>query len=318
MIKHFAFTSFLALSISFGNASATSYSDFYFFGDSLTDVGNNSCQTNRDANSGQCMTWANDLYTAAFHTNIKPSNQGGTDYAVSGSVSNDALNQVNQYLSTHQNQADPNAYYFMLTGGNDVMNLALNASADVKAKIDHLEPFQALGNIASTIGRFNYNLEGQDGSAGIITHEISAIKALENAGAKHIMVIDLPNISIAPTVQNASNAIIASCQKSILVPSHDKPICLSIGQSIDEMGEIFIRDYNDVLTRNVRNLLDPTIVKTFSMFDLTQNMIKNNVLNPNGVCSQNAQDCGKYLFYNGVHPSAAAHLIMANKIAQAL
>ncbi len=292
---------------------ATPYSEFYFFGDSLSDVGNNGCETNKDANTGECMTWATDLHFYAFNAYAKPSSAGGTDYAVGGATTIDTLNQVNQYLNTHH-QADPNAYYFILAGGNDVMNLATDTTSQVKTKIDALQPLQAVGVVASAIGNFNNNLEGTDGSAAIITHETDAIKALYNAGAKHIMVINLPDISITPTIQNAGNDVREACQKSVFVPKSDQSICLEIGQGLEQMAGIFIRDYNDALNRKIQANFDLSMVKTFSMFDMAEQVVKDDVLNPNGSCSGTVQECEHYLFYNGVHPGAAAHKIMANKI----
>lgn len=314
--KFFASIFSLLLTLSYNaHAKLTDYSDFYFFGDSLSDVGNNGCNTNIDGTSKQCMTWANDIYLQRFNDYVKPSNQGGNDYAVGGAVSIDTVAQVNQYLASHNNQADPNAYYFLLVGGNDIMNLAIDAADQLKEKMSRLAPMQALGVLSQTVGMFNYNLEGTDRSLGIVTHQIQAVKMLTLAGAKHIMVINMPNIDYAPAVQDGVNKLMTSCENSIFVSKADKPICLQIGQGINGLVDMLIRDYNDTLSRKMASNFDPSVVKMYSMYDATQNIIQQGILNPNGACDGTAEQCQDYVFFNSVHPSARAQAIMADKIA---
>src|SRR3990167_336246 len=162
-------------------AQATpSYSNFYFFGDSLSDIGNctvnNGCLTNRDDNTNECLTWANDLYDTTFSLYAKASSQGGTDYAVGGVTSTDLARQIGQYLSDHHNQVDPDAYYFFLIGSNDLINLANSTYMLTKSELASAHFLKAIGVLSSTMGNYNYNLENTMNDGGIITRETDAIK----------------------------------------------------------------------------------------------------------------------------------------------
>jgi len=108
---------------------AQSFSDFYFFGDSLSDVGNNPEHQHRPYSDG--LNWVQ-LFAKKFGQSVTYSDNGGNDYAYGGAQSdflspgkaetNRGLQaQVTSFLSAHPH-LDPQALYVLWIGANDVFN----------------------------------------------------------------------------------------------------------------------------------------------------------------------------------------------------
>ncbi|EYU15902.1 autotransporter domain-containing esterase [Photorhabdus aegyptia] len=123
MKRAFIFTpGMLALSIS-AISNAHTYDHLYVFGDSLSDSGNGG----RYTTDGTTSELYNDLIAQHLGTKLTNSNSGGTNYAVGGSTAvpdvnkdNNTQNQVDNYLASHGNRADPNGMYIHWIGGNDI------------------------------------------------------------------------------------------------------------------------------------------------------------------------------------------------------
>jgi phospholipase/lecithinase/hemolysin len=105
-----------------------------------------------------------------------PSFVPGTNYAVAGAtsatparVSINLLSQVGAYSGFVSDHADPNALYVVMIGGNDVRNAALGPIADANAAI----------------------------SDGVMA-ELAAISTLSSEGAKHFLVVNVPNVGVIP------------------------------------------------------------------------------------------------------------------------
>ena len=186
----------VALALVASTAQAQQFSNVISFGDSLSDAGNVaalnglpagfSFTTNPDPVSVQ-------LIAAAFGvnmTNISPFIPGssGTDYAYGGACvqpnsvtftcglspgSFSLTTQVTGYLAG--GGADPNALYTMWGGANDLFTYATLAGAGL------ITPNQALAGTATAAGT-----------------EVGLIDALQHAGARNILVFNLPNIAVTP------------------------------------------------------------------------------------------------------------------------
>lgn len=168
--------------------AAGKYSSIVFFGDSLTDdgafgglpgfpVGN---RWTYDTNGKKSDLYA-DLLARKFGFTLSPANPvnplltaGGNDYAQGGAKAADIASQLTNYLATKGGKADPNALYSVWIGGNDVTP-ALTAS-------------QAAGSAAA----------GQQVMAVAAQATLTQIAALKAAGAKHILVINAPDVGSTP------------------------------------------------------------------------------------------------------------------------
>jgi phospholipase/lecithinase/hemolysin len=200
--------------LAFAGISLPYFSQYYFFGDSLTDMGNfwhnddhgqpdpaydtTHCYLNPNPNapvtnpSSQGGTnagnvWANN---PAYGFSASPSNSGGNDYAVAGNTTekvfnaqnlNDPTTQINKYLSDHHGQANSQALYVIWAGSNDLIHLINPPSLTLTANTDPLAVIQeGMNNILAGIDR------------------------LYKAGARNFLVLNLPDVSETPAVSNAA------------------------------------------------------------------------------------------------------------------
>lgn len=174
------------------SALASDFSKTVFFGDSLSDTGRikdivgqispafasalqPSFITNPDP------AWTSVLATG-YNTKADPhtlANTAGTNYAVGGARSGETVNwnglisvpstseQIQSYLSAHQGKADPNALYTVWIGSNNLIAAAQTAN-----------PQAAIVKSANAT--------------------FADIQTLHQAGAKHILVPNIPDIGLTP------------------------------------------------------------------------------------------------------------------------
>ncbi|MBV1776794.1 autotransporter domain-containing protein [Burkholderiaceae bacterium DAT-1] len=192
-------------------ASAYDFSNVYFFGDSLSDVGSFAkvgAPSDYRFTTDFGKLYADWLYGkykngAAAKSGIAV--PGGTDFAVAGSTANayaasvwgteaQKLNlyptvgqQVDYYLQSSGGRADPNALYTVWIGGNDV---------------------QAALNDAALNGNNSYVAQADMGKAAQNT--LAQVDALRKAGAQHIMVLNLPNVGVTPGIIYGSLGLVKS------------------------------------------------------------------------------------------------------------
>ncbi len=191
----------IALALNAGSLQALEFSDTYFFGDSLTDSG--AFKNNPDARGDGKFTtsparvWAEhlaDFFDAEALANnpANPDNtdMAGTDYAQGGAqISNPfgvgqtpspqsampISQQVDYYLRGHE-RADRNALYSIWGGANDLFfNMGLVGAG--------LPPGDAAMNMA--------------GSAQQLLEQVNR---LSDAGARYILVPNLPDIGATPAM----------------------------------------------------------------------------------------------------------------------
>ena len=190
-----------------GSASAQSFSNVVVFGDSLSDSGNaaqanglpagNSFTTNPDP------VWA-EIVAEAFGASGRNSLAGGPNYAFAGACVNPATpctqnivptvtEQIDLHLSAQGGSADPGALYAVWGGANDVADSAVNDTAN------------ALGHALA--------------AADVA---VAQIRRLREAGARHVVVANVPDISLTPyavnlgpLVQGALGAIAGEYNKKL-------------------------------------------------------------------------------------------------------
>ena len=273
-----------------GAAQAQNFTGFFVFGDSLSDAGNiaiaqglppgNSFTTNPDPVAAEIIARYFGLPDGA-------SLAGGPNFAWGGSCVNatgPCLNpvpniptQISQYLASTGGTADPNALYSIWGGANDI--------------------FASLGTPATA----------QANTVAAATAYVQQIGRLQAAGARYIVVYNLPNLGATP--QFGANPTVASSVSQITVV------------------------YNSALNTGLAQLGDGIIaINTFGLIaEIVANPGLYGFTNVTGVaCNGSSVACGPagsglpatyqpgtndtYLFADGVHPTGAAHRILANVV----
>jgi outer membrane lipase/esterase len=195
-----AFVSCTALAEAQPYYSFIKFSNLYSFGDSLSDIGNGN-QTPITTPDG--ATW-NFYLAQQLGFNLTASKNGGNDYALAGSVTGPLpaanssmpldpthfgfpaqtiLDQVNGYVITSGGHLDKNALYTVYGGANDIV-LGLES-----ATTQNFTPVQAT----------EYALKIINASANNI---LTAAQTLYAAGAKFILVPNLPNLGKTPALSD--------------------------------------------------------------------------------------------------------------------
>lgn len=277
-------------------ASAFPYDSLFIFGDSLSDPGNNALLIGSDAS--QTITgntyipfqpYASQQYTNgnvwaySFASAIGlgpfagPVLGGGGNLAFGGARTSadgpyagfpfSLKAQTALYLAATGNTASANGLYVVAGGGNDARDALEAAAAD---------PGNAAGIIAAAAATYAAD-------TGAI------VDALQAAGAKHIVVWDVPNIGIAPAVTAMGGSA------SMLASFTSATMSLALADRLNgEAG-----------------------VNMFDIFGLTTQW----AADPGAFGFANATDaCGAivgcdpstFAFWDGIHPTSAGHALIAN------
>jgi len=182
-MKRTLLTAALATGIALAHGSASAqFNQFFFFGDSLTDAGVYGARFT--VNPG--LVWAQDLGNR-YGLTVTPSTQGGVDYAqggarvtqlspliLPGAPQRSLSVQIDELL--HATPAlNPNAVYTVWIGANDILVNVQAAAAGV------LDPRLVQPNIVTAAN-----------------DTLTQIARLRDAGAKRVMVFNLPDIGKTP------------------------------------------------------------------------------------------------------------------------
>jgi outer membrane lipase/esterase len=283
-MKRTLLTSALAAGIALGHGSASAqFNQFYFFGDSLTDAGVYGARFT--VNPG--LVWAQDLGNR-YGITVKPSTQGGVDFAQggarvtqpsplipTGAPQRSVSVQIDQLLQATPT-LNPNAVYAVWIGANDIF---VNLSA---AGAGLLTAAQVQANITTAA-----------------TDTLAQIARLRDAGARRVMVFNLPDIGQTPLGKSAPGVPFSAL--SGLFNS-----TLQAGLSSLNV---------DIIPINVFGLFNEVIANPAS-FGLT-NVTSPACTTPSSLnCTAAtlvAPNAGQtYAFADGVHPTPAAHQIIAD------
>lgn len=278
-------------------AQAQSFSDVVVFGDSLSDAGNvgfiqhlpsgSSFTTNRDPVFAE-------IVADAFGGNSTYSLAGGSNYAYGGacaranSVAFTCVNspgsfslttQMGGYLAAHGGAADPNALYMMWGGANDIFTAALTPATAQ----------QNTGIAAATM--------------------VGLIGTLQNAGARTIVVFNLPDLGLTPLNVGTANAPGASALSFVYNSTFDA-------------GLANLKD--GIVPINVYGLINEIVAdpSLYGFSDVTHQACG---VGSSSVACGAAGDASypfhyaagtnqTYLFADSVHPTGAAHAMLANVV----
>jgi phospholipase/lecithinase/hemolysin len=240
------------------------------FGDSLSDTGNDYILSGGpqapyyDGRFSNGPNWIDQLAAKLGVPDPQPSLAGGTNYAYGGATATDLASgipdlaqQIQEYLS-NPSGVDPNALYTVLMGANDFFGGITDAS--------------------------------------VVANAVDAgLESLIAAGAKHILVSDLPPQGITPDIRSQGPAAVAA---------------------INALDAAFNAD----LTADVASLRAANPGVTLDELDLysTSNAV---LANPGaygftdttdeGYFNQN-KNLSQYLFWDAVHPTTAGHALIAD------
>jgi phospholipase/lecithinase/hemolysin len=312
MPKRLLIVAAAALSISAGQALAASpYTAIYSFGDSLSDVGNVFLATGgaepASAPSGPLAgpyfngefsngpVWVQDLASFMGLPALTPSLAGGNDYAfgfaTTGSpyTNNSQVpnldDQVGAFLSGRSDAAPSSALYTFSIGANDLFNILSGSTTG------GLTPEQDAASAAQAVA--------------------TAAQDLELAGAKDLMLFDVPNLGLVPAIQEESKLPGLSGlpdEASALAQLFNADVLSDIASDAPGLTLYDIDAYG-LLTDAVNNpgefhfsnVTDPCWTGTYTGYATGGTL-----------CSTDPAVQDTYLFWDSVHPTEAGHLLIAD------
>ena len=282
------------LSIWAGPALATSpFSTIYSFGDSLSDVGNVYAATGglEPASpyvGGQFSNgpvWVQDLASFMGLPALTPSFHGGNDYAWGGATAGSGntlvpniQQQVGPFLLTHGG-AQSNALYTFSIGANDLFGI-LNGSA----------PPTDLPEDAAAVA--------------------TAAQGLELAGAKDLMLFNVPNLGLTPAIKDSGVPGLPA-EATLLAQEFNADVRSDIASDAPGLT-VYDIDAFGLLTDAVSNpgkfglsnIADPCWTGGYTGY-----------AGGGTLCSMLPAVQDTYLFWDSVHPTAAGHLLIADAAA---
>ena len=289
-----------------GAAVATDFGKVIVFGDSLSDSGNLSQVLPGPSIQPPLRFTTNPGHVAienvasALGSTLSPSLNGGSDYAWGGAgVNNNSPGtpgsvptltaQVNAYLSA--GSADQHALYSIWGGANDIFYHATLAGGGLES---------------STQAQTNVALAAQQ--------EVKLIGQLQAAGAKNILVFNLPNIGLTPDAAAQGPAGAAALSGLSLVFN---------GQLNTGLGQLG----KGIIPINAYGLLSEVIANP-QAYGFT------NATAPACGAGSSSVRCGpqgsglpytyapgtdqSYVFADGVHPTTAAHALLGQYVVSVL
>jgi outer membrane lipase/esterase len=270
-------------------AGASPYTSMVVFGDSLSDSGNdavvlgtapqtitgNTYIPNHPYGLGifsNGPVWASDV-ASALGVTLQPSLAGGTNFAFGGATTGTPGPGPGGFPFSLVVQANQ---YLALTGGvasPNALYVVEGGGNDARAALPAIAGGTA--TIMSTALAYVANID-------TIVHE------LQLAGAQHIIVWDTPNLALAPAVA---------------------------GGPVAGLATALVQGMNSLLTTN---LAGDTGVSIFDIYGLGTTIAANpgafGLVNVTDACGapSNACDPATAEYWDGIHPTAAAHMLIAD------
>ena len=282
-------------------APAGGFAKVYAFGDSLSDAGND-----YDATLGQVpsapysdgrfsngIVWVQDLAQNLGLPPLRPSLEGGTDYAYGAAQTGttavhlqtpiDLPSQLAQFeLNTPS--PSPDALYTVWAGSNDVL---------------------AIANSAETAAQQTASVQQS------VNNEVQFIGGLVADGAKDLVVMGVPDLGVTPDERALPASDAAS---STLAQDYNADLGAALQQIMASGGASI--DYV-----NTYNLLDAAVANpaAYGFTDVTQPVWTGGFA-PGSGGTLNATGAAQngYLFFDDLHPTAAGHALLAAAVTNSL
>jgi phospholipase/lecithinase/hemolysin len=280
-------------------AHAAQFSAEYVFGDSLSDVGNVSLFTHGGEPASPYVggqfsngpVWAQDLAGRLGLPALTPSLAGGTDYAFGGATTGSASTnnsevpdleeQVGAFLLGHT-PAPSDALYTFSIGANDLFAILDSGVSLPIALADARAAALVVGSEAS---------------------------ALAAKGARDLALFDVPDLGLTPGITALGPD--ASVAASALSAYFDQQVLADLAPA--EAAGLTVYDLNTY------GLIDAAVQKpgAFGFSNVTAPCWTGGFTGPapgDSLCSTP----DTYLFWDGVHPTAAGHLLVADAALRAM
>ncbi len=249
------------------------FSNFYIFGDSLSDVGNGPGAP--FTNSGGPL-WVQDLAELMGIPPVGASSAGGNDYAIAGDqtgpepfgpTDGGQLAQVQSFLAGNANKANSHGLYSLWAGANDVKNGLLSGFA----------PTTIINNATTNI--------------------TTAANLLHYAGAKYIMILNIPDLGATPAVRQFGPSV-AGAFTAVSI-AYDQ----TLNTKLNKIGFDVIQPDTFGLLAYVQAY--PTLFGFNGPFG--------SVCDTNGMNCKN-KNASQDIFFDGFHPSVASGLALSNYV----
>lgn len=275
-----------------GSASAGPYSAVYVFGDSVSDSGNVALAIGQPSGVPQSITgngyipdfpyfpsgrfsngpvWV-ESFAAGLGLSAAPSLAGGTDFAFAGA----RTGGPNVPVPTLTTQA---GMFLGATGGVAPGN-ALYVIAEVGN--DARDTLQAMAISADPLQTLSA------GAAAYAANIEAIVHSLRNAGAQHFLVFNNVDLGLVPAIQ-------------------------AIGGPVPGLASLVSATMNSALEAALVDEPDVTPFDTFGFLDDVVNHPASfgfdNVADACGAAA--GADCSRYAFWDGLHPTAAMHGLIA-------
>ncbi len=278
------------------------YSALYVFGDSLSDAGNDYSFTlgqvpasppYSDGRFSNGPIWAQDLGNQ-LGLRVTPSLTGGTDFAYGGADTGttpshqatpiDLSSQLVQFqLQDPQPPAD--GLYAVWIGSNDVLDALAhggdNAVADVQAAV---------------------------------SNEMQFISGLAGEGARDLLVLNVPDLGKVPDAAAEGPAYAA--QATELSSTYNTLLAndLTAFEAANPAVDVHSVDTFSLIDQATS---DPS---AFGFTNVTTPLWSGNLTDPNSgtLATTDPQGQAGYLFFDGLHPTAQAHALIADAAARQL
>lgn len=283
------------------------------FGDSLSDTGNGFVFTKSSstppgwgmgpllipdapyARGGHHLTngatWAEYLARPlGLARNVQPAFRSANPHALNFAIgtarardqgTNPSLSlQVSAFLQGTGGAASSNALYVIQVGGNDVRDALATG-----------DPFQALSILQA--------------AADAIRDTIALLHA---AGARNFLVWNVADVGLTPTVRLLDAQLPGTAAAATLATTTFNALLMAAVGSLAALPDIQLIPF-DAFGLNQAIVANPTL---FGLINATDACVTP------GVAPFTCQNPDEYLFWDGIHPTTAAHGIIAGAIAQLL
>jgi len=283
------FVAVTAFSLAALPASASIYNSLVVFGDSLSDNGNNAVVIG--SNAGQTITgntyvpskpYGSGVYSngpvwasdaaSKLGVTLQPSLLGGTDYAYGGATTGPAGNGFPFSLLTQANQ-----YLATNTVSANALYVIAGGGNDARAALGAIAACSGLclgPTVATTATQYAANVG-------------AIVDALQAGGAQHIIVWNTPNLGLAPAVAAAG----ATGLGTFLAGSMNAALAARLA------GESGVTTF-DIFGLGTSIALNPG---AYGFTDVT-----------NACGAIVGANCDTYAYWDGIHPTAAAHEVIAD------
>ncbi|GIX39260.1 MAG: lipase/esterase [Silanimonas sp.] len=290
----------VALALAASSAHAQRFSGVISFGDSLSDAGNVGLVTNPAGGPSQSFTTNPDpvmveLLARYFGFTQAPSLAGGSNFAFGGACARTATGPTSPPCSSYSvprlNQqidlalaggsANPNALYTVWMGANDLFG-------DIP--VWAANPATASAN-------------AQVGGIPVATAVVQQVARLQAAGARNIVVLNLPDLGVTP--QFSSGPLAAAGPLATLATVSFNG---ALSQGLAQLGTGIIPINVFGLVNEVR--ANPAAFGFTNVTGVACTVPSSLLCTQNTLVAPGANNT--YLFADGVHPTGAAHRLLTN------